>query len=88
MRSREGVRRAGAPDWRELPLLFPCMENSRGINVADMAYALTSGRPHRASGDLAYHVLDVMEAFGDASHAGEHIELGSGVPRPRGCRWG
>ena len=40
--------------------------NSRGIGVADMAYALRSGRPHRASGELAFHVLDIMHAVHEA----------------------
>jgi predicted dehydrogenase len=82
------VRRAGAQDWSEIPLMFPYVENSRGIGVADMAYALTSGRPHRASGALAYHVLDVMESFGVASQAGKHVEIISGVDRPAGLPLG
>ncbi len=76
------VRRAGAQEWSDIPLMFPYAENSRGIGVADMAYALTTGRPLRASGTLAYHVLDVMQAFGEASQANRHIEISSGVPRP------
>jgi hypothetical protein len=28
-----------------------------------MADAIAKGRPHRASGELAYHVLEVMEAL-------------------------
>ena len=56
------VRRAGAADWSEIPLTHSD-KVSRGIGVADMAYALRCGRPHRASSELAYHVLDVMHAF-------------------------
>ena len=37
--------------------------------------ALRSGRPHRASGELAFHVLDIMHAFHDASREGKHVEL-------------
>jgi len=58
-------------------------ENSRGIGVADMAYALRSGRPHRASGELAYHVLDVMQAFLDAAEAGRNISIESTCERPK-----
>ena len=32
----------------------------RGLGVADMAAALLSGRPHRASGERANHVLEIM----------------------------
>ena len=40
-----------------------------------------SGRPHRASGELAYHVLDVMHAFDDASRTGKHINIQSTCQR-------
>ena len=75
------VRRAGGSDWSEMPLTHSA-EVGRGIGVADMAYALTYDRPHRASGALAYHVLDVMQAFGDASDSGRHVQIESGVARP------
>jgi predicted dehydrogenase len=76
------VRRAGASDWSEVPLTHGYAKNSRGIGVADMAYALRSGRPQRASGDMAYHVLDIMHAFHDASREGRHVELSSTCTRP------
>lgn len=76
------VRRSPAADWEEIPLTHGYTENSRGIGVADMAYALRSGRAHRANGELAYHVLDVMQAFLDSSLEGRHIELSSTCSRP------
>jgi predicted dehydrogenase len=76
------LRRAGAGEWSLMPHSHGYAENSRGIGVADMAYALRSGRPHRASGELAYHVLDVMHAFHDSSEQGRHIELQSTCERP------
>lgn len=76
------VRRAGAKEWSTIPLTHGYTENSRGIGVADLAHALRSGRPHRASGDLAYHVLDLMYAFLESSEAGHHIELTSSCARP------
>jgi predicted dehydrogenase len=76
------VRRAGAGTWSEIPLTHGYADNSRGLGVADMAYALRSGRPHRASGALAYHVLDAMHAFHDASSEGKHVILESTVERP------
>ncbi|MFN2108494.1 MAG: Gfo/Idh/MocA family protein, partial [Anaerolineae bacterium] len=76
------VRRAGASEWSEIPLTHGYAENSRGIGVADMAYGLQSGRPHRASGDLAYHVLDVMHAIHDAANEGRRVTLESTCERP------
>ncbi|HLS91193.1 MAG TPA: Gfo/Idh/MocA family oxidoreductase, partial [Limnochordia bacterium] len=76
------IRRAGAREWSEVPHTHGYSENSRGLGVADMAYALRTGRPHRASGELAYHVLDIMHAFHEASEKGVHIELESTCSRP------
>ena len=76
------LRRAGADEWSEIPLSHIYSENSRGLGVADMAYGLRSGRPHRASGELAYHVLDVMHAFHDAAREGRHVTLESTCARP------
>jgi predicted dehydrogenase len=76
------VRRAGASEWHEVPLTHGYAENSRGIGVADLANALKSGRPHRTSGELTYHVLDIMHATLDAAREGRHIELQSTCERP------
>lgn len=76
------IKRAGAKEWSEVPLTHEYAENSRGLGVADMAQALLSGRPHRANGDLAYHVLDIMESIHDAAQAGRHVELQSSCVRP------
>ncbi|HCL28692.1 MAG TPA: oxidoreductase, partial [Candidatus Latescibacteria bacterium] len=72
----------GRKDWAEIPLTHANEENSRSIGVADMAYALRSGRPHRANGDLTFHVLDLMHAFHDAQQTGAFVELGSSCAQP------
>jgi predicted dehydrogenase len=76
------VRVQGDEQWKDVQLTHSYAENSRGIGVADMANALRAGRPNRASGELAYHVLDTMHAFEDASVKGKHIELKSTCARP------
>ena len=77
------IRKPGDECWREIPLTHGYAENARGIGPADMAYALRSGRPHRASGALAYHVLDVMHAFGDASESDAHVAIESTCEKPK-----
>ena len=76
------IRRAGANATEEVPLKLPYAENSRGIGVADMAAAIRAGRPHRASGEMAFHVLDLMVSIHDASLAGRHVQIGSTMQRP------
>lgn len=56
--------------------------NYRSIGVADMAHAIRSNRQHRANGDLALHVLEVMEAFQTASDTGTTISITTAVDRP------
>lgn len=53
----------------------------RSIGVADMAAAIT-GRPHRASGALALHALEAMEAFQRSSDEGRRVKLERQVERP------
>lgn len=74
--------RAGEKEWTDVPLTHGYAENSRGIGVADMAAAIRSGRAHRANGALAYHVLDLLHAFHDASDRGTHVHIESSCDRP------
>jgi len=76
------LRRAGEKEWSEAPLTHGYAENSRGIGVADMACAMRSGRPHRASGGLAAHVLDIMHAIHDAAARSKHVTLKTTCARP------
>lgn len=76
------VHRPETGGWEEQPITHNHTHNSRGIGVADMAEALRTGRTHRANGDLAYHVLDIMHAIHDSSREARHIELASSFERP------
>jgi predicted dehydrogenase len=68
-------------DWQMQPEAYRS-EWARGIGTADMAYGILYGRPHRASGALAYHALEVMHAFETASRIGRHVDIQSTVERP------
>jgi hypothetical protein len=76
------IRRLGEPGWRDVPLTHAHTGNSRGLGVADLAHALRTGRPHRAMGAMAYHILDAMHAVLEASRSGQHIILSSTCERP------
>lgn len=76
------VRALGDAEWREIPIAHAHTGNSRAMGAADMAYALRTGRAHRASGDMAYHVLDVMHAVLQASSEGRHVTLNSTFVSP------
>jgi predicted dehydrogenase len=76
------LRLAGEQSWTEVPITHSYTQNSRGLGVADMAEAIRSGRAHRANGELAYHVLDLMHTIHDASREGRHVEMTSSCQRP------
>jgi predicted dehydrogenase len=70
-------------DWKEVRTQHKYADgNYRSIGVADMAHAIRGGRPHRANGDLAFHVLEVMQAFQKSSDSGRHVAIGSRPERP------
>ena len=57
-------------------------DNYRGLGLADMADAIVAGRPHRASGDLALHVLEVIEALHESAKEGRALTMQTTVERP------
>jgi len=69
--------------WREVNIEGrPYAGAGRGIGVTDMAVAAKNNRPHRANGELAYHVLDIMHALHDASDQQKQIPLTTTCTRP------
>ena len=78
------LRKRGRDEqWTEVQLEAPYADgNYRSLGVADMAAAILDKRPHRANGDLALHVLEVMEAFEAAARDGRTVEIRTPVTRP------
>jgi len=77
------IAKPRAEAWDLVPTTLPYADaNYRSLGVADMAHAILSDRPHRASGELALHVLEVMEAFETASQSGQIVDISSRVERP------
>jgi predicted dehydrogenase len=60
----------GNANW---PAEAPRMANHRALGVAEMAAALRNGGKNHASGRLALHVLEVMEAIVKGTSAGTAI---------------
>ena len=68
-------------EWTDVPLTHSD-QVLRGVGLADMAHALTHDHPHRASGDLAHHVLEVMELFRESSVRRRHLDTTTTCSRP------
>ncbi len=76
------IKRADAKEFEEVPIEHRWIENSRGLGVADMAYALRNRRPHRANGALASHALEMMHAFHESARKGKRITLKTKCAQP------
>ena len=71
------IRRGGAATPE--PAASTTSRSTRGTGVLEMARAILSGRPHRADGALAFHVLDTMQAIEDAIDQRAFVPVGSRV---------
>ena len=70
-------------EWEQVPFTHGHVDGEfRSIGVADMATAVVTDRPHRASGALAFHVLEVLEAFQTSADEGRRVKIGSRLDRP------
>ena len=70
-------------DWREIPITRTYADgNYRILGLADLASAIRANRKHRASGELAFHVLEAMEAFQTSSDSGKAVTISTRPERP------
>jgi hypothetical protein len=60
----------------------------RLIGLADMAAGIELGRPHRCSGELAYHVTDVMCSILESAKKRQYVTIESTCVRPADLRDG
>jgi len=73
---------AGSQAWIDVPHSAGYEDGGRGYGLADMAWAITNGVPHRASAELAYHVLEVMESLLRSVRRGAAVPIASSCDRP------
>lgn len=82
-------------EWQEVPIEgrpfgLPTRKGGDGRTLADyrmagvfdMAAAIAAGRPHRANGNLALHVLEIMEALERSAAEDRRMRIESRCARP------
>src|SRR5205807_629521 len=74
--------RASSESWSAVPEAGGYPNAARGYGLSDLARAISTGGRARASGDLAFHVLDVMESLLAAAEGGTSVDVASTVDRP------
>lgn len=66
--------RQGDKDWQKVELTHSG-ETGRGFGLAEMAYSIVHRRPCRMNGEMALHVVEIMEAFHVSAKAGKRVKL-------------
>lgn len=81
---------AGRPQPEPEELMPSGAERERGIGVVEMAAAIRADREPRASGALAFHVLDAMLAIEESVDAGAPVAVASSFDpvAPLDPQWG
>lgn len=69
----------GVRNW---PFAAPDRANYRMLGVADLVRALHEGRAPRASGDLALHVLEIMEAILLSGENQQSVKITGSIAQP------
>lgn len=57
-------------EWTPIPVAAGYVDGERGVGLADLARGVELDRPHRASAELALHVLEAMELMLVAAETG------------------
>jgi len=75
--------RIGRGDWQDAPFGSRGAADARGLGLHDLVEAIAEDRPHRASGQLALHVVDVARSILRAAEERRVIEIESQVEKPQ-----
>ncbi len=67
--------------WRDIEVVAKSLPQQRGLGLGDMLWASRTGRAHRASGDLALHVLELMTGALDSAGHGQRVRLSTTCER-------
>lgn len=78
--------------FQPVPLVRPGYQGQRKVEwgraVRDMAEAIVQGRPHRATGAQAAHVVEILEAITGSMCSGQPVAIHSSFTPPAPMEWG
>lgn len=75
-------RRPAPPHWQEAHNRHGYNDNARGLGLLDLADAVRQQRAPRASGELALHILEVMEGILTSRSSGRYVSIETRCERP------
>jgi len=81
------LKRKNVKDWEAefmpMPLTHGFSDSCyRGIGVADMAWGIVNNRPHRAHGDMGYHVFEIIHGIWQGTETGKIHVMESTCDQP------
>jgi predicted dehydrogenase len=72
----------GRGGWEDVPYASRGAADARGIGLHDMVEAIAAGAPHRATGRLGSHIVDVARSILLSAGEGRIVEISSSVAQP------
>lgn len=75
------IRRFRDSEWRVLPQFVEYESYGRGIGIVDMIRSIEAGVPHKASGEMGYHVTDVIIAMDESARQKRELTVTSTAPK-------
>ncbi|HEY5222329.1 MAG TPA: Gfo/Idh/MocA family oxidoreductase [Microbacteriaceae bacterium] len=76
------IRLSRPGDTEEIVIPATGSAAGRGMGVVEMARAIRADAPHRASGALAYHLLDTMVSMTESAETGTFVDVTSSAAIP------
>src|SRR5207245_6868 len=74
--------KVGRGEWEDVPYASRGTQDARGLGLHDLAVAIGLDRPHRASGRLGAHVVEVARGILHAAEDGRTVEIESRLDQP------
>jgi predicted dehydrogenase len=72
----------GRGGWEDLPYASRGGADARGIGLHDMVESIAAGQPHRASGELGAHIVEVARGILRSAEEGQIVQIDSRVDQP------
>jgi predicted dehydrogenase len=72
----------GRAGWEDVPYASRGGADARGIGLHDMVESIAAGQPHRASGELGAHIVDVARGILRSAEEGRIVQIESRVDQP------
>jgi len=77
------LKRNGSREFVSMPLTHGYGDGCcRGLGAADLAWGVTNDRPHRAHGDMGFHVFEIVHGIWKASQENKMYEMTSACAQP------